>query len=55
MNKKQVIERIGKSKWKEFEEFMRGQTVGVNKDGSFDYYEWDVENFLRPIKDRFFD
>ena len=46
MNKKEVIKKIGKKRWKEFEEFMRGQTVGLNKDGSFDYYANDVEDFL---------
>lgn len=55
MNKKQVIERIGKTRWKEFERFMAGQTVRLNTDGTIDYYEWDVENFLRKPKNRFFD
>lgn len=55
MNKEQVIERIGKKRWKEFQEFMKGQTVQVNNNGSTDYFEWDVENFLRKNKDRFFD
>ncbi len=55
MNKKQVIQRIGKNKWAEFERFMAGQTVGLNKDGTTDYYEWDVENFLRKPKNRFSD
>jgi len=34
---------------------MAGQTVRINKDGSTDYYECDVENFLRHPKDRFWD
>jgi len=55
MKKEEVIKRIGKEKWKKFAKFMQGQTVGLNDDGSFDYYECDVENFLRKPKDRFFD
>ena len=55
MNKEEVIAKVGKENWKKFLEFMRGQTVGLNKDRSHDYYEWDVENFLRYPKDRFWD
>ncbi|MBU1930846.1 hypothetical protein KJ972_05070 [Candidatus Micrarchaeota archaeon] len=55
MNKKQVIEIIGIKRWKEFEEFMKGQTVGINKDGSINYYELDIENFQRKKENRFFD
>ena len=55
MNEKEVKKRIGKGRWKEFEKFMRGQTVGLNDDGTYDYYEQDVENFLRKKKDRFWD
>ena len=55
MKKEEVIKRIGKGRWKEFEEFMRGQTVGVNKGISIDYYKQDVENFLRLKERRFWD
>ena len=55
MRKEEVIKRIGKERWKEFLEFMRGQTIGINEDGSTNYYEQDVENFLRPSHRRFFD
>ena len=55
LRKSEVIKLIGKKRWKEFEEFMTGQTVGLNEDGSYDYYECDVENFLRPANRRFFD
>ena len=55
MRKKKVIQMIGKERWVEFLEFMNGQTVGINEDGSEDYYKCDVENFLRDEKDRFFD
>lgn len=55
MNEQEVLKAIGKGRWKAFLEFMRGQTVGLNEDGSMDYYEHDVQNFLRKPKDRFFD
>ena len=47
MNRFEVESRIGKKHWKEFEQFMKGQTVGVNKDRSIDYYLQDVEAFER--------
>jgi len=55
MKKEEAIKRIGKKHWKEFNEFMKGQTVGINPDTSTDYYESDVENFLKPKKRRFWD
>lgn len=55
MNKEEVIEKIGAKRWKEFCEFMIGQTVGSYANGSLDYYEIDVENFLRKKSKRFFD
>lgn len=55
MNKKEVIARIGEKRWEAFTNFMYGQTVRVNPDGSIDYYEVDVENFLKAPKKRFFD
>lgn len=55
MTEKEVIDHIGLERWEEFYKFMYGQTVGVNEDGSFNYYDCDVENFLRHPKDRFFD
>lgn len=33
--------------WESFIVFMYGQTVGVNNDGSTDFFEWDVEKFIR--------
>ena len=55
LNKQQVIKKIGKDKWNAFCKFMNGQTCSINEDGSMDYYECDVENFLRQPKNRFFD
>jgi len=51
----EVIKKIGINRLQEFYRFMRGQTVGCYKDGEIDYYEQDVENFLRSKKERFFD
>jgi hypothetical protein len=34
---------------------MGGQTVGINPDGSTEYYNCDVENFLKSKNKRFFD
>ncbi len=47
MNEKQVLKEIGEDRWDEFFEWMTGQTVGMNKDGTADYYETDVNRFLR--------
>jgi len=55
MNKKEVIEIIGKHRWKKFQAFMFGQTTGIYNDGTTNYYKRDVENFLREPKHRFFD
>lgn len=32
---------------KAFDEFMWGQTVGMNEDGTADYYNHDVQRFVR--------
>lgn len=55
MQKKEVISKIGKDNWTKFMKFMYGQTIGINKNGTYNYYECDVENFLRHPKDRFWD
>lgn len=46
----EVKKIIGKKYWKEFKEWMRGQTVGMNEDGSVDIYDYDVNRFLRYKK-----
>jgi hypothetical protein len=51
MNKKQVIELIGKDNWKEFCKWMAGQTVGIDDNGEMNYYDWDVERF-KSLLDR---
>jgi len=45
----ELCEKTGKT-IKDFHAFMRGQTVGLNKDGSIDYYEHDVERFFNDDK-----
>ena len=50
MNKKEVIEKIGKEIWKAFLKFMDGQTASAYPDGSTKYYVQDVENFLHKQK-----
>ena len=45
MNEQEVKAFIGEDRWEEFCEWMTGQTVGVNTDGSIDYYDSDVERF----------
>jgi hypothetical protein len=55
MTIQEVIDRIGICRLQEFYRFMKGQTVGLNDDESINYYECDVENFLRPPGRRFFD
>ena len=56
MRKSEVIRLIGKDRWKAFEKFMVGQTVGY-QDGQTDYYEWDVKRFINKEKSgqEFFD
>ena len=40
--------------WKEFNKFMKGQTI-MEKEGKILYYKWDVDNFLTNPEKRFFD
>ena len=32
--------------WKQFQTYMKGQTIGTDKKGNIDYYEWDVKRFI---------
>jgi len=45
MRESEVKKYIGENNWKLFNKFMNGKTVGINKDGTFDYYEYDVKRF----------
>jgi hypothetical protein len=42
---KQKIKQAG-GKWSVFLKWMLGETVGLNKDGSTDWYEYDVQRFI---------
>ena len=58
MTEAEVMDRIGEENWDKFLEFMVGQTVGSNEDGSFDFFECDVENFewkMSAGEEKFFD
>lgn len=43
---KDKIKKAGGS-WKVFMDWMRGQTVGINKDGTTDFYYYDINRFIR--------
>lgn len=49
MVKKKVLEKLKENnlKWSDFMKWMYGQTMGLNEDGTPDYYDWDVERFIR--------
>jgi len=49
MTEQQAKNLIGRNNWKKFMVWMRGQTVGVNEDGSTDYYDHDVMAFKRKL------
>jgi len=53
MTEQEVTDFIGKENWDAFIIWMRGQTIGVSKDGVLDYYSCDVYKFKeclgRPI------
>ena len=45
-NVKEQIAEVGAT-WEEFQDFMFGQTYGINDDGSENWYEYDVTRFIR--------
>jgi hypothetical protein len=49
MRKKDAKEKIEKAggSWEIFSKWMRGQTCGIYPDGATDYYEYDVNRFIR--------
>lgn len=47
VTEKEVKDKIGKDRWPMFLKWMDNQTVGINDDGSTNYYECDVEKFAR--------
>ncbi|MDG6938522.1 MAG: hypothetical protein JRN42_08325, partial [Nitrososphaerota archaeon] len=43
---REKVEGAGGS-WEVFCHWMRGQTMGLNEDGSVDIYDYDVSRFIR--------
>jgi hypothetical protein len=54
MTEKQVKDFIGEENWKKFCNWMYGQTIGLNSDGSIDYYNCDVKAF-KTLLDKGYD
>lgn len=50
MTEAQVKARIGPKNWTKFRNWMVGQTLGVNEDGSTNFYQCDVERFAQGLK-----
>ncbi len=50
MKEQEVKDYIGEENWEDFCDWMCGQTMGINEDGSTDYYECDVEAFKHKLK-----
>ena len=46
MTKEQVKELL----FEQFERWMTGQTMGINPDGTYDYYDHDVQKFVGAVK-----
>lgn len=42
----ELIEKAGGS-MSEFDDWMTGQTVGIDDNGETDYYDYDVRRFIR--------
>jgi len=50
MREREVKKLIGEANWKGFCQWMRGQTMSAYPDGEMDYYDSDVEAYLRKLK-----
>ena len=50
MREGRVRELIGEENWKGFCEWMGGQTVGLYSDGGTNYYDCDVNAYLRKLQ-----
>ena len=49
MTESEVIELVGKERWKKMAEYMRGQTGAVNEEGKLVMYNYDLEKAYRRI------
>ncbi len=47
MREEKVIKFIGEDNWNNFNDWMRGQTVGIYEDGEINYYPQDVKAYLK--------
>lgn len=49
MTTEQVEQKLKENNlsWDDFQNWMQGQTVGANEDGSTNWYDWDVERFIK--------
>jgi len=55
-NKKYLTEEeVKEYLWEKFKKFMYWQTMGIDKNGKYLYYKWDVDNFLTNPEKRFYD
>lgn len=57
LNEKQVkviLKEEGK-KWSDFKKFMKGQTIMIDDNGEDLFFNYDLENFFKKNKYRFFD
>ena len=52
MREEEAIKKYGKENWEGMLPLMRGNTVGVNDDGSLDYYDYDLERAFEELKGR---
>lgn len=50
MRIEEVEKLIGKENIEAFLEWFYGQTLGLNEDGSINYYDWDVKAFIDKLK-----
>lgn len=50
MRYEQAKQNIEKEVMEIFKEFMEGQTMSLNEDGTTEIYDCDVERFIRGLK-----
>ena len=51
MNEKQLrkILKENNRTWEEFLEWMHGQTMSADENGETNYYDWDVDRFIKHL------
>ena len=52
MREEEGIKKYGKENWDGMMPLMRGNTVGINDDGSTEYYDYDLERVFLELKGR---